>query len=169
MTWETQGHWALRLLKEKRGMGGGPGRVGRFCWYGETTCHAVRTHTLIRIRVRPKMNWETLRVLYILVIGQFLKLILCWILFFFLLFFFPPKHRKFFKGIWSSQNSPTCSRIRITSRFLTSQYIYTWVIRNRKTLSLSPTNYLKKPRKHNFRDAKVKVIHPWSNCTFLIL
>lgn len=63
--------------REAGGRGGGPGRVGRFCWYGETTCHAVRTHTLIRIQVRPKMNWETLCVLYILVIGQFLKLILC--------------------------------------------------------------------------------------------
>ena len=163
MTWET---W-VALGSDAAG-GRGAGRVGTFCWCGELSCHVVWTHTLSSI-FRSDLRW-TVRsyTFYILVMGQFLKLILRWILFFFLLFFFLLNTGSFFKRYLKFTKQQFCNRFRIISRFLTSQYIYTWLIRNRKTLSLSPTNS-KKQRKDNFRDAKVKGTPAWSNCTFLTL
>ena len=132
------------------------GRKGCVCAGrgGATQLGLAQSHLCLGLRMGSETNHKNLRVLYT---GNrtLFKANFTVEYYFSSSFFFFSKHRKFFKGIWSSQNnSQTWSRIRIISSFVTSQYIYTWFTRNRKILSPSPTNYKKQTEERQLQRCK---------------
>lgn len=119
------------------------GAEGRVCAgrEGNVQFGLTQSHRRSHLHMGPKTNCENLRVLCTgniqffkaHFIGEYISS-----------FFFFLNTKRFSKSIWRSQNnSQIRSWIRIISRFVTSQYIYAWFIRNRKILSPYPTNYQK--------------------------